>query len=165
LEEAHADGAVRAIGVSNFDTHQLQELLMMTDTKPGLLQNWMDPFHQDNGVRALCREHGITYMAYSTFGTQWTHKRGENPVFSSVTLQAIAAAHSSAGDAKTVSDVVISWAVQEGVVVLPRSTQEAHIAANAGMLPSAGHSQYATFLSDDDMTTIRALDGSIGSLW
>ena len=58
----------------------MTELLGFANTKPALLQNWMDPFNQDRAVRSLCEEHGIAYMAYSTFGTQWNHKFKEYPI-------------------------------------------------------------------------------------
>lgn len=43
----------------------------------------MDPFHQDREVRRLAAEHGIEYMAYSSFGTQWGDS---NPVLEDPTL-------------------------------------------------------------------------------
>jgi diketogulonate reductase-like aldo/keto reductase len=160
LEHAQALGKVQAIGVSNMGVYHMTELLGFANTKPALLQNWMDPFNQDRAVRSLCEEHGIAYMAYSTFGTQWNHKFKENPVFTSDVLLSIADRHNV-----NVTDVVLSWAVQEGVIVLPRSSSKAHIASNAALLPSVGETVYNTFLSADDMKAIAALDGTLGSLW
>ena len=162
LESAERTRSVQAIGVSNFDVRLLTELLMIANTKPTLVQNWMDPFHQDKEVRKLCDEHGIVYMAYSSFGTQWGSKHKTNPVFDSDVLKAIASDHG-----RSVTDVVLSWAVQLGVVVLPRSTRDEHIRANAAILPDPKVQQgvYATFLTPSDMAQIDALDGSIGSPW
>lgn len=58
LEQLYSEGAVRAIGVSNFSQGLLRELLLMATVVPAAVQNWMDPFHQDKAVRALCAEHG-----------------------------------------------------------------------------------------------------------
>lgn len=58
LEKLYSKGAVRAIGVSNFTEGLLRELLLMATVMPAAVQNWMDPFHQDREVRALCAEHG-----------------------------------------------------------------------------------------------------------
>lgn len=58
LEDLYSKGAVRAIGVSNFSESLLRELLGMATVAPAAVQNWMDPFHQDRAVRALCAEHG-----------------------------------------------------------------------------------------------------------
>lgn len=48
----------------------------------------MDPFHQDREVRRLAEERGITYMAYSSFGSQWAGGGG-NPVLSDPTLREV----------------------------------------------------------------------------
>lgn len=58
LEKLYSEGAVRAIGVSNFSEGLLRDLLLMATVVPAAVQNWMDPFHQDEAVRALCAEHG-----------------------------------------------------------------------------------------------------------
>lgn len=58
LEDLYMEGAVRAIGVSNFSAGLLRELLGMARVVPAAVQNWMDPFHQDRAVRALCAERG-----------------------------------------------------------------------------------------------------------
>jgi diketogulonate reductase-like aldo/keto reductase len=108
LEEAMAAGQALAIGVSNFHMHDLEQLLDMADAKVSVVQNWMDPFNQDTAVREFCKRHGIVYMAYSSFGTQWQHKlKGRNPVFESAELQAIADKHST-----TIAQVVLSWVMQ-----------------------------------------------------
>lgn len=58
LEKFYREGAVQAIGVSNFSANLLRELLEMAVVTPAAVQNWMDPFHQDREVRALCSENG-----------------------------------------------------------------------------------------------------------
>ena len=57
----YSDGAVGAIGVSNFSEDLLRELLGWAAVVPATVQNWMDPFHQDRGVRALCAEKGESW--------------------------------------------------------------------------------------------------------
>eukprot|EP00966_Prymnesium_polylepis_P110479 2556090-Prymnesium_polylepis.1 len=46
LEQLHAEGRVRAIGVSNFSPQELEELIAHSKVKPHLVQSWMDPLHQ-----------------------------------------------------------------------------------------------------------------------
>jgi 2,5-diketo-D-gluconate reductase A len=87
LEALRDEGLVKAIGVSNFDAEQLRELLEFSNRKVSVVQNWMDPLHQDRAVRALAADHGIIYMAYSSFGTQWQSKSSIlNPVLSEPVL-------------------------------------------------------------------------------
>eukprot|EP00752_Nemacystus_decipiens_P003477 g3212.t1 len=129
LEKLYSSGAVRAIGVSNFSEGLLRELLMLATVVPAAVQNWMDPFHQDKVVRALCAEHGIAYIAYSTLGGQWTYRPSSsssaNPVSSDPTLGAIAAAHDT-----SVQAVALSWALQNGAMILPRSSNLDRIREN-----------------------------------
>ena len=100
-------GKIRAIGVSNFGPNELRELLALTNHKVSVVQNWMDPFHQDREVRQICRQNGIVYMAYSSLGTQWEHKLKHNPVFTNPLLQRIADKHQ-----RSIADVVVSWVMQ-----------------------------------------------------
>lgn len=63
--------SISAIGVSNFHIEILEELVLhVANEKVAVVQNWMDPFHQDIEVRKFAKEHNIQYMAYSSFGTQ-----------------------------------------------------------------------------------------------
>ena len=151
LESLKKSGSISAVGVSNFDTVLLQELLDMTDVKVAVVQNWMDPFNQDRAVRSLAAQHGIAYMSYSSFGTQWEWKLNYNPVFASSELNSIASKHG-----KTIAQVVISWVLQEDCVVIPRSTKVLHMRNNLVHKP---------FLDKDDMVLIRSLDNSLGPLW
>ncbi|CAM9556010.1 unnamed protein product [Ectocarpus sp. 12 AP-2014] len=129
LEDLYSKGAVRAIGVSNFSESLLRELLGMATVTPAAVQNWMDPFHQDRAVRALCAEHGIAYIAYSTLGGQWAHRPSSssspNPVSTDPTLIAIASAHGT-----SVQTVALSWALQSGAIILPRSSNLDRIKGN-----------------------------------
>ena len=151
-------GQIHAIGVSNFDRKQLKELLDITNKRVSVLQNWMDPFHHDADVRRMCIENGIVYMAYSTLGTQWEQKLGRNPVFTSPDLQRIAEKHN-----RSIPDVVLSWALQEKVVAIPRASSAAHIESNAALIGTDGYPQ--VFLDAADMRDIQMLDGSLGNPW
>jgi diketogulonate reductase-like aldo/keto reductase len=79
-------GQICAIGVSNFDDNNLKMLMDIANKKISVVQNWTDVFHLDRIVREMCHENGIVYMAYSTFGTQWEHILGRNPVFTPLEL-------------------------------------------------------------------------------
>ncbi|CAM9544671.1 unnamed protein product [Ascophyllum nodosum] len=183
LEKMYSDGAVGAIGVSNFSEDLLRELLGWAAVVPATVQNWMDPFHQDRGVRALCAEKGIAFVAYSTLGGQWTYRPPTsslpNPVSTDGTIGAIASAHGTSRQA-----VVLSWALQSGVIVLPRSSNPDRIRENLlsfvedGVLVSlagggAGEgggcpaesgrpAAVKVFLSDEEMRAMDRLDGILG---
>jgi len=109
LESMQSMGLVLNIGVSNFDIDILRELESSANVKVSVVQNWMDPFHQDTEVRRYCADNDITYMAYSSFGTQWEWKLEHNPVFLNPVLDRIATKHSC-----SIAKVVLSWLLQEG---------------------------------------------------
>lgn len=72
---------------------------------------------------------GIAYVAYSTLGGQWAHRPSSssspNPVSADPTLGAIASAHGT-----SVHTVALSWALQSGAIILPRSSNSERIGAN-----------------------------------
>ena len=153
LEQLHKEEYISAIGVSNFGEQDLMELLAMANAKVAVVQNWMDPYRQDKRVRDICKEYGIVYMAYSTMGGQWGHIIGRNPVWDDPTLQSIAEKHSC-----TVASVVYTWALQEGAVILPRSSNPSHIEHDAGLL-----SENRVYLDQADMRLIQDMDGQRGA--
>ena len=156
LEQFKSEGKILEIGVSNFDYEELREVLSMANTKVAVIQNWMDPLHQDRATRELAQANSIAYMAYSSYGTQWQGRRrnlGEpdNPVLRNKELIRIAQKHD-----RTVPQVINSWLSQLKVVAIPRSSSEDHVIEN---------SQHSEFLDDTDMLDIQQLDGSIGNPW
>jgi diketogulonate reductase-like aldo/keto reductase len=148
LEAEYDAGRVRAIGVSNFGLDELQELYTMARVKPHVVQNWLDPLHQDRAVRAFCRAWDIKFVAFSSLGTQWEHRLPgqRNPVLGNDVLRAIAARHS-----RTVVAVVMSWVLAGGEGVIPRSANPVHIADNAGVLNAT------VPLTKEDLAAIDAL--------
>lgn len=149
LQELHRAGKVRAIGICDVDDSILDELLKM-EQKPHIIQNWMDPFHQDVHLRERCKKEGIQYQGYSTLGPQWTHFRGyaENPVLNNPTLRSIAHRHNA-----TVAQVVIRWATNHGVAVLPASRQDQRQESNL--------KSFFFELDAGEMASIDALDGTL----
>lgn len=124
LERALTEGVVRAIGVCNVFESDLAELMRAVDTTPHVVQNWMDPYHQDRAVRALCRAQGITYEAYSALGTQH-HALSANPVLDNPAIKAAAAAVGV-----TAAQAVLRWALDRHAVVLPRTRDVGHMRDN-----------------------------------
>jgi diketogulonate reductase-like aldo/keto reductase len=172
---------IRAIGVSNFDVPLLRRLVIEKGAEVDVLQNWMDPFHQDYEARDFCLHHGIQYMAYSSFGNQW--KRHPNPVLTNAVLRELAEAHGV-----SVPQVIMSWLHTEGVIAIPRTTNVAHmkdnfaqligqralqaqcasIDAEGGELPltcDAGYAHADWHLSYQELEAIRFLDGTMGTPW
>lgn len=121
LEQLHDDGRLRAIGVSNFMVPHLDELLRHARIKPAVNQIEVSPFLQQRTVRALCARHGIVVEAYSplTKGQRLAH-----PVVARIAQESGA----------TPAQVLLSWGLHQGLVVLPKSTSPQRIRENLAAL-------------------------------
>jgi 2,5-diketo-D-gluconate reductase A len=109
-------GKTRAIGVSNYSTAQIDELVAATGRAPALNQIPWNPFLFDEREAAALRSRQVVLEGYSPLkGSDLGH-----PV-----LQEVAAAHG-----KTAAQVVLRWHVEHGFVVIPRSRRRERIGEN-----------------------------------
>jgi 2,5-diketo-D-gluconate reductase A len=138
LEQIHADGRARAIGVSNFQVPHLQRLLQEADVVPALNQIELHPLLQQAELRAFHAEHGILTEAWSPLAQGGDLL--DHPVLTDLAEQ----------HHKNPAQVVLRWHVQLGNVVIPKSVTPARIASNAELFDFE--------LSDDEMARIAALD-------
>ncbi|XP_066296046.1 uncharacterized protein [Branchiostoma lanceolatum] len=137
MEELHNEGKVRSLGVSNFYPKHLEKLVSMAEVPVSVVQNWFDPFYRDEATREFCEQHGIVYQGYSTLGGMWTDwmyrkktvERVKNPVLASPVLGRL----SKILDIP-VANIVLRWALQKGVILIPKSTKEKHILTNLEVL-------------------------------
>ena len=118
MEEFLASGRVKAIGVSNFDSDDLDSLLPACTTKP---DGQPDPLvHRPRPVRhgRNCAEHDIVVEAYSPFAHGLIVNHPE--------IGDIAARYGVSAP-----QLCIRYLLQKGAVVLPKATTTAHIQQNA----------------------------------
>lgn len=127
----------RAVGVSNFTTRHLQELLAGTPLVPAANQIELSPFLQRRELVDLCRHAGITVEAYSPLARG---RKLEDP-----RLLAVAQQHG-----KTAAQVAIRWALQHNLVVIPKSVRKERILENAQV--------FDFVLTPADMQVLDALD-------
>lgn len=118
LEEIHAEGRARSIGVSNFMVPHLDELLGAARVVPAVNQVETHPFLQQRDVRAKCAEHGIVVEAYSPLTRG---RRLDHPTFAAI----------GAEIGRSPAQVMLRWAIQRDLVVLPKSVHAERIAENA----------------------------------
>jgi diketogulonate reductase-like aldo/keto reductase len=128
LETLLADGRVRAIGVSNFMRHHLDDLLRATEIVPAVNQIELHPYFAQPDVQKADDEHGILTQAWSpiggiTFYPGWGE--GRRSVLGDPTIAAIAAEHG-----RTPAQVMLRWQLQHGRSAIPKSTNPARIAEN-----------------------------------
>ncbi len=117
LEEIYKSGRAKAIGVSNYMIHHLEELLAECQIKPAVNQIELHVFLQMSELVDYCKKKGIIVEAYSPLA----HGHGlDDP-----TLAKIAKKHG-----KTAAQVMIRWCIEIGTVPLPKSTHKDRIKEN-----------------------------------
>ncbi|MEH7112352.1 aldo/keto reductase [Neobacillus niacini] len=120
IEKLYKDGRVRAIGVSNFHVHHLEDLIRDAEIKPMVNQVEFHPHLTQNELRDYCKKEGIQLEAWSPL------KKGE--LLNDPVLEDIAAKHN-----KTVAQVILRWDLQHGVVTIPKSIKETRIIENSNV--------------------------------
>jgi diketogulonate reductase-like aldo/keto reductase len=146
LEKLLADGKVRAIGVSNFTTDHLTDLLEKTDVVPAVNQIELHPYFQQPEVQAFGAEHGILTQAWSPIGGITFYRDGDHAsTLEDPIITEIAKTHS-----KSPAQVMLRWHLQQGRSVIPKSTKPHRIAENFGV--------FDFDLSADDLSAIDRLD-------
>ncbi|MBW3059111.1 aldo/keto reductase [Spiroplasma poulsonii] len=136
LETAYKAKKIRAIGVSNFEVSHLQELMTISEVKPMVNQIELHPGLNNTAVVEFCQQNGIIVESWATL---MQGKCVTNP-----TILKIAEKHQ-----KSPAQVCLKWAVQQNIVVIPKSTHKERLIANT---------QLDDFMLDEaDMATLFAL--------
>lgn len=117
LETLYSEKRVRAIGVSNYYEPHLEEFFGYASVVPAVNQFEQSPFLYRPELLHYCREKGIQPEGYSPL------VRGQEE--SNQVLEAIAQKHG-----KSTYQVLIRWALQHGIVTIPKSTHQERIKAN-----------------------------------
>ncbi|KUP96873.1 aldo/keto reductase [Thermobifida cellulosilytica] len=138
LESLHADGLVRAIGVSNFSPAQLDVLLDACDVVPAVNQIELHPARPRLEERAYHERHGIATQAWAPLARA--------AVLTHPVVTAVAAAHG-----RTPAQVVLRWHLQHGVIAIPRSASPERIRENFAVADFS--------LTPQDMAALDSLGG------
>ena len=120
-------GLVKDIGVSNFNSVQIQDIIEKGTIKPVVNQVECHPYMQQNKLIEFCKYHDILVTAYSPLGTPtrpWASS-DEEKLLDNSNLTEIANLHS-----KTPAQIVLRWQIERGVVVVPKSVNESRIHEN-----------------------------------
>ncbi|HSA50441.1 MAG TPA: aldo/keto reductase [Yinghuangia sp.] len=139
MEALNREGRLRAIGVSNFHSDRLVDLIDHNEVAPAVNQVETHPFFQRTADQELMAERGVQIESWGPFA------EGRNNLFTDPVLGEIGGRHG-----KTVAQVVLRWLIQRHVVVIPKSVRAARMAENIDVFDFA--------LTDDDMARIAALD-------
>ncbi|AIO00936.1 prostaglandin f synthase, putative [Leishmania panamensis] len=137
FEKLYEMKKVRAIGVSNFEPHHLDDLLANCKVPPMVNQVEMHPHFQQKALRAYCAEKNIALTAWRPLG--------KGALLTEPKLAELAEKHK-----KSAAQVIIRWFVQLGVIVIPKSSHEEHIRQNFDVFDFE--------LSQEDMQALESMD-------
>lgn len=137
LETLYKEGRVKAIGVSNFQIHHLEDLMKDAEIKPMINQVEYHPRLTQKELHAFCQNNGIQLEAWSPLM--------QGQLLDNEVLQEIADKHN-----KSVAQVILRWDLQNGVVTIPKSTKEHRIIENVNVFDFE--------LTNDEMEVIDGLN-------
>ncbi|MDQ0214711.1 diketogulonate reductase-like aldo/keto reductase [Oikeobacillus pervagus] len=118
LERLYREGVVKAIGVSNFQIHHLEDLMSTSNEKPVINQVELHPYLSQKPLREFCKQHQIAVEAWSPIA------RGrilEDPVLAEMGKKY----------GKTTAQIILRWHLQNNVVIIPKSVHANRIKENA----------------------------------
>lgn len=129
MEELHRAGLVRHIGISNFGTSLIRDLLTYAAIRPSLLQVESHPYLTQEKLLRYCQQEQIAFTAFSPLGAGsyvplGMATEGDSVLGESVVKQ-IAQAHR-----KTPAQIVLRWGVQRNTAVIPKTGQLARLKEN-----------------------------------
>lgn len=139
MEQAYEAGKVRAIGLSNFNVEQIEEIMSVCKVRPAVLQTELHPYHQEPKLKALLKENGIVPQAWYPLG------HGDKALLSEPLFAELGEKYG-----KSAAQIILRWHMQDGNIVIPGSKNPDHIKANFDLFDFA--------LTGDEMARIAALN-------
>ena len=119
MENLVDKGLVRSIGVSNFNSVQIQDIIDKGSIVPAINQVECHPFFSQAKLREFCNKRGIEVTAYSPL------VNGRSKILEDPRLKEIASVHG-----KSTAQVLIRWHIQRNVIVIPKSVIMTEIEEN-----------------------------------
>lgn len=121
MEQLVKKGLVKSIGVANFTTMMLVDLLAHVIIAPVINQVELHPYNTQEELVEFCSYKHIAVTAYSPFG------HAGPSLFASTIVKDIAIKHK-----KTIAQVLVNWGVSRGTIVIPKSVTKERIEENVG---------------------------------
>ena len=118
MEKLYADGRVKAIGVSNFLQHHLEDLLVAAAVVPMVNQMEFHPFLVQQDLIDFCKKNSIQYEAWSPMM--------QGKIFDMDEFKQLAEKYK-----KSIAQIVLRWDLQKGVITIPKSSKKERIIANS----------------------------------
>ncbi|MBM6752954.1 aldo/keto reductase [Mediterraneibacter glycyrrhizinilyticus] len=139
MEKAYKEGKVKAIGLSNFNKEQIQEILDICEVKPAVLQTEVHPYDQEKELKEFLAGSDMVIQAWYPLG------HGDAALLKEPLFAKLGEKYG-----KSPAQVILRWHIQDGNIVIPGSKNPDHIHANFDIFDFT--------LTEDEMKEIAALD-------
>lgn len=139
MEKAYKEGKVKAIGLSNFNQAQIEEILGLCQVKPAVLQTEVHPYFQEQELKSFLSKEGMVIQAWYPLG-HGDKALLEEPLFTQLGKKY----------GKTNAQIILRWHIQDGNIVIPGSKNPAHIKDNFDLFDFS--------FTEEEMEKIAALD-------
>lgn len=146
MEELYQQGRVKAIGVSNFQSDRIMDLIIHNKITPAVNQIEVNPFQQQIDTQRFLQDNSVHVEAWAPFA------EGRNNIFQHELLLSIAARHK-----RSVAQVILRWLVQRGIIVLSKSTRKERMLENISIFDFE--------LGSEDLAAITTLDTKTSSFF
>ena len=139
MEKAYQEGKVRAIGLSNFNREQIQEILDNCRVHPAVLQTEVHPYNQEKALKRFLEEQAMVIQAWYPLG------HGDKALIAEPLFSQLGKKYG-----KSNAQIILRWQIQSGNIVIPGSKNPDHIKANFDLFDFE--------LTDGEMAQIAAMD-------
>ena len=139
MEKAYKEGKVKAIGLSNFNQAQIEEILGLCQVKPAVLQTEVHPYFQEQELKSFLSKEGMVIQAWYPLG-HGDKALLEEPLFTELGKKY----------GKTNAQIILRWHIQDGNIVIPGAKNPAHSKDNFDLFDFS--------FTEEEMEKIAALD-------
>ena len=147
MEKLVDDGLVKSIGVSNFSSVQLADLLTYCAIKPAVNQIECHPLLQQRNLREMCALNRIHVVSYAPLGRPGNLREGDPVLMQHPTVQRIADARGV-----TPAQVLLQWQVKHGLAAVPKSANVARMTENLQSMVGKGRT-----MDEEDVAALDAI--------
>lgn len=151
MEAVHEKGLAKSIGISNYNGALILDLLRYAKKKPQALQIEHHPYLTQTALLNLCKAESIAVTAYSSFGPQsFLELEFQSAKDAGLLLEHPVVTKVAKKNDKTPAQVLLRWATQRGVAVIPKSNNQGRLKQNLDVT--------AFDLSESDIKEISGLE-------
>ena len=139
MQELYEEGKIKAIGVANFHSDRLIDLIVNSGFSPAINQIETHPFQQQIEAHKFMVDNNVQIQSWGPFA------EGKNEIFKNEILKNISEKYN-----KSVAQVILRWLIQRNIVAIPKSVRKERMVENFNIFDFK--------LSEDDMQSITKLD-------